>query len=43
MQVLKQQTPGSCMNYSAEGDFAVRVVPHKEYLQWMKSTLELQE
>lgn len=32
MQVRKGILPGSCMNFSAEGGFAVWVVPHTEYL-----------
>lgn len=37
MQVRKGVLPGSCTNYSAEGGFAVWVVPHNEYAQAMKA------
>lgn len=37
MQVRKGLLPGSCTNYSAEGGFAVWVVPHNEYAQAMKT------
>ncbi|CAM45581.1 hypothetical protein, unknown function [Leishmania braziliensis MHOM/BR/75/M2904] len=33
MQVCMEQLPGSCTNFSAEGGFAVWVVPHDEYIE----------
>lgn len=37
MQVRKGLLPGSCTNFSAEGGFAVWVVPHNEYAQAMSA------
>ncbi|AYU77093.1 hypothetical protein, unknown function [Leishmania donovani] len=37
MQVRKGKLPGSCTNFSAEGGFAVWVVPHNEYIETLSA------